>query len=496
MSATYGGWRQESDDIFGFPPAALAGGIALVLVMIPMLSHSWVLFALLAPLAALVAGSAVMRVQGRVVLSWVGVAGRYLMVEKSVGTSFAATTAMRVENEAGEALGAPGEWELPGILHPLRYLAAKDDAGHIVGVLAYPPTGIYSMVAEVRHGGTALLDEEDLDRRVAGWGALLAGECEEDGLARISVYEHIDRGEGGELGRWIDQHLARGVPDAAAAMVREMARADRALNTSRRTWVAIGVEESRARRELRGFAVSDEGARQLLVRRARAIGARLSTIGLELDHWLSPTELFSVVRESYDPAARLEAELATTPPIEASDAGPNVTRAKFGAFLHDGYQSVTWEMAFSESPRQASVLAGLLGGDGVSRRALALHIEPIPRARAQRELGTARTKAEVAREVGRKAGRIERAASRRARVVTERQDAALAEGAGIVRFSGFVTTTVPMGADLESAMAAVRNDAGFGGIRTLRCAGWMDSAFAAGVIPLGCLSLGKKKVVG
>jgi hypothetical protein len=494
MRTTYGMWRQEGDDVLGFPPTALAGGGGLVLLMIPLLAHSWVLLGVFGPPAVLLGAAALIRVQGRLVLSWMGVVGRYAMTEVVVGTAFAAPNLTRTENASGEAVDSD-EWELPGILHPLRHLAAQDDAGRLVAILAYPPTGIYSMVASVRHSGTALLDEEDLDRRVAGWGALLASECEEDGLARISVYEHIDRGEGGELGRWIDQHLARGVPAQATEMVKEMARADRTLNTSRRTWVVIGVEEARARREIRGFGGGDEGARRILVRRARAVAARLSTIGLELDHWVDPTELFSLVRQSYDPAYRGEADLGGAP-LRAREAGPNVAKAKFGSYCHDGYESVTWELGWSESPRQASVLAGLLGGDGVSRRALALHCEPLPRSRAMREIGSARTKAEVAREVGRRTGRLERASARRARAITERQDAALAEGAGIVRFTGFVTATVPVGGDLDGAVAGVRNDAGFGGIRVLRCAGWMDSAFAAGVVPVGGLSLGKRKVLG
>lgn len=495
MSTTYGGWRPESDDIFGFPPQAIAGGLAMVLVMVPLLAHSWAVFFVFAPLAAMVAASALVRVQGRLVLSWAGVAGRFVMVSKTVGSNFTKETASRIEDSGGHALGDDSSWELPGILHPMRHLAAKDDAGRLVAILSYPPTGIYSMVAEVRHTGTALLDDEDLDRRVAGWGALLSGECEDDGLARISIYEHIDRGEGGELARWIDQHIELSVPRPAIEMVRDMARSDRSLNTSRRTWIAIGVEEARARRELRGFGGGDEGARRLLLRRARAVAGRLSAIGLELDHWVSPVELFGIVRECYDPAQRLEQELAQVP-LQAVDAAPNVAQARFGSYLHDGHRSVTWEMAWSESPRQASVLAGLLGGDGISRRAIALHIEPIPRARAERELGTARTKAEVAQEVGRRTGRVERAGARRARAIAERQDAALAEGAGIVRFTGLVTATVAEGSDLDAAMAAVRNDAGFGGIRVLRCAGWMDAAFAACVVPVGCLGLGKHRVLG
>lgn len=182
-------------------------------------------------------------------------------------------------------------------------------------------------------------------------------------------------------------------------------------------------------------------------------------------------------------------------PTEARDSGPNVTKARFGSYLHDGFQSVTWELGWPNSPRQATLLAGLTGGDGVSRRAIALHVEPVPRHRAQREIGAARVQGEIKREVSRKAGRIERAAAKRARAVAEGQDAALASGAGIVRFSGFVTVTVPEHAEMDAAVAAIRNDAGVGGIRLARCAGWMDSAFAVGVVPIGCLPVGKRKVL-
>lgn len=491
MSSTYGGWQKEDPEVLGFPPTTFAAGLALVCLVIPLVARSWALLALFAPLALVLFAASVIRLQGRSIIEWGGVTLRYLVTEVGPGTAFLAPAVSRIETASGAPVHQMSDerrqWVLPGVLHPLRHLVAKDEArGALVGVIADPTSATYSAVADVRYAGVALLDTEALDRRVKSWGEWLAQQCgDEAGLARLSVYEWIEPGEDDALYRWVKDHRSSSVPEDVTRLVDGLARRDRAANTSRRTFLVVSISATRSRREVRGLGRGDEGATALLSKRTRAIEAALGATGLCVEHWLSPGELFAAIRTSFDPAYRIEADLG--PPVELPGvlAGPNRTRARFGAYTHDGYESVTSELSFSESPRTASVMAGLLGGDGVSRRAIALHAEPLSPTRARRQVGAARTMGEMHSEVRRRSGRIERARDSRARQLSERQDTELAAGAGVVRFCGYATVTVAVGGDLDAALATLRNDASYGGIVLRRCAGWMDSAFAAGVVPVG-----------
>jgi len=497
MSCTYGGWQKEDPQILGFAPTTLAAGLALVCLVIALLGRSWVLFAFLGPCGALLLGCALVRLAGRSVIEWGGVALGYAVTEAGPGTGFCAPAISRIETASGQPVGQMQDdhhqWVLPGVLHPLRHLVAHDEGrGALIGVIADPRNSTYSAVADLRYAGVALLDTDALERRVKSWGDWLAQQCgEEAGLARLSVYEWIEPGEDDALYRWVKEHRSSSVPEDVTRLVDGLARRDRAANTSRRTFLVVSISAARSRREIRGLGRGDEGASALLSKRTRAIEAALGPTGLGVDHWLSPGEVFCAIRTSFDPAYRIEADLGKESDLPASLAGPNRTHARFGSYSHDGYESLTAELSFSESPRSASVLAGLLGGDGISRRAIALHAEPLSPTRARRQLGAARTMEEMRSELKRRTGRIERAGDKRARRLAERQDAELAAGAGVVRFCGYATVTVARGGDLDAALATLRNDASYGGIVLRRCVGWMDAAFVAGVVPVG-FGLGSK----
>ena len=197
------------------------------------------------------------------------------------------------------------------------------------------------------------------------------------------------------------------------------------------------------------------------------------------------------IRAAFDPAARPDlthTDLAPAPPtheqntaalLEWAEAGPVAAVENWDSYRHDSGLSVSW--ALREAPRQAvaaRVLAPLLTPGPFPRRVTWLY-EPYPADQA-----AARVEAEVS------AGQIRRAwAARTRRDETQRErddrDRAVqsareeAEGAGVGRFTAYVTTTVTDPDQLAAAVADLEQRAGQAKLRLRRLRGSQAAGFAA-----------------
>ena len=161
------------------------------------------------------------------------------------------------------------------------------------------------------------------------------------------------------------------------------------------------------------------------------------------------------------------------------EAGPVAAVEHWDHYRHDSGLSVSW--ALREAPRQAvaaRVLAPLLTPGPFPRRVTWLY-EPYPADQA-----AARVEAEVT------AGQIRRAwAARTRRDETQRErddrDRAVqsareeAEGAGVGRFTAYVTTTVTDPDQLAAAVADLEQRAGQAKLRLRRLRGSQAAGFAA-----------------
>ena len=87
------------------------------------------------------------------------------------------------------------EWDLPGVLAPLRLLAAPDGHGGMLAVVHHRVHNTYTAVARVTHPGLALLASAQAQHRVQGWASWLAQACAEDGSHLPD--RHLPRGRAG-----------------------------------------------------------------------------------------------------------------------------------------------------------------------------------------------------------------------------------------------------------------------------------------------------------
>jgi hypothetical protein len=398
-------------------------------------------------------------------------------------------------------LAGPVPMDLPGVLAPIRILAAETGTGDTMAVLYHPHERTYTAVARIRFSGIGLADSAKRDAQVTGWGRLLAGLCVEGHpIVRVQAIQRSLREDGTELASWHARHLVADAPVQAAQVTAELLASAVPASVRREQWLAFTMDERRAAGAIKAAGGGEAGASAVLVRHVRALAGAVSDAELEIAGWLAPRELAEVIRTAFDPESsqslarrRCAAESAAAAGpytglaagVDPGLAGPVDAEASWGSYRHDSGVSVSY-LVF-DWPRTevyATALFPLLG-DGTARRAVSLYVQPLSPREAERRVLTERTQRDVAIRMRQKTGQIvpehEKAAQRRA----DEQDAERAAGHGLVRFTGYVTVTVTQPGQLADAVAGLEADAVAARIEIRRMWGAQDVGFALAALPAG-----------
>jgi len=501
-SGTYSGWQREKGGAFfgldGIQTAAVA--IAALMVLLPLMTHSWLALAISTPLTAALIVGALVRVEGRAPAQWIRTYAASVRVRRSGGHRFRSTPRYQTLG-ADDGLGVPedpaDEWDLPGVLAPLRLLAAPDGQGGMIAIVHHRVHNTYTAVARATHPGLALLASAQAQHRVQGWASWLAQACAEDGsICRIGTYHAAEPGEVDELAAWAESHIRADAPPQAVELVSKILAADHRKVAEHTSYLSISLSAGRSRREVRNAGGGDNGACAVLSRRLATLGAGVLGAGVVIERWLSPRELAAVIRTSYAPHSRRElgargvqarrpgwagAEAGIPPAL----AGPTWAETSWGVYEHDDSWSVVAEIEWPRSPRDASMLAGLLAASAKGRRHVAVIYEPIGPRAAERHLQIDKTRRDVAIRLRQRTGQIAPEREQRDLMVATAQDAELAAGHGLLRFAGYASVTVTDRTLLEEAWDELCADAGAAGLVLRRCSGWIDAAFACAAVPVG-----------
>jgi hypothetical protein len=290
------------------------------------------------------------------------------------------------------------------------------------------------------------------------------------------------------------------VPELAAQVTGQLLNGTALVTTQRETYLAVTIDQRRARGQVRAAGGGETGAAVVLVRQLQAVAQAIAGADLEITGWLGTRDLAEVLRTAFDPASQLplaarraEAEQAMDAGVTYAgpragvapgNAGPVYAEARPGSYVHDGAVSVTYWV--QEWPRQQAwcTVLGPVLADGSHQRSFGMIFEPLSPRTAEREVMRERTARHVALRMRQRTGQIvpehERAASARAL----NQDAERAAGHGLVRFTAYVTVTVTDEGQLGDACAALEADAARAGIEVRRIWFAQDTGFAM-TLPLG-----------
>jgi hypothetical protein len=379
--------------------------------------------------------------------------------------------------ECGPALCAP-----PPALGRLRFDVAARPGSTPVAVVRDRGAGTLTAVLAVSGRSFALLDAADKERRLAGWGAVLADLPREGGpVRRIQWLERTVPGDAEALTRHLQRSSTVPTEHPAFASYADLVAEAGPLGQDHECFVALTVRPSRHGRSSPGDAV--------LLRELRLLEGRLRSAEIDVDHVLGERELGALIRTAFDPWARIDIgrRASLHPDLRGprpDSAWPSATVESWASWRTDGTCHATFWVA--EWPRLdvgADFLGPLLLHQS-AQRTLALTMAPVPPSAGIREAESARTAQAADEQLRHRAGFLTTARRRREAEGVVRRETELSDGHAAYRYIGYVTVTARTLEELEMACGEVVQAAHQCRIELRRLYGAQDAAFAC-TLPFG-----------
>lgn len=376
----------------------------------------------------------------------------------------------------------------------LRVTSVEVVGALTIGVLVDRRRGVHSAVLPVSCPGFLLAAPEERDRLVADWAAVLAAAC-----ARSGAVHRV---------QWIE----RAVPDDASGHLADLERraAVAADHPARRSYRALveglgngarhhGVVLAVSVRAARGGSVHRRSteACAALVREVAALRRRLADARIDTGDPLGPEQLAAYAASAFRRGGVVAADplLAcghgaprstpwATRPTDTWWPWPMATEVHWGRLHTDGVWHVTyWVAQWPRTEVAADFLVPvLLAGD--CRRTVSVVMAPVGAADAARQVERDRTAEAADRELRRRGGFVVSARWQRQTDALVRREMELADGHGLVRFSGYVAVTADDPDRLQASCDQIEQAAAAAGIELHRCYGDQLNALVA-TLPTG-----------
>jgi len=373
-----------------------------------------------------------------------------------------------------------GTLALPGDAAPLR---EWEDPETGAAMIHDPHAQTLTAILGVSHPAFVLLDPGEQQRRVAGWGRVLASACRSGRIARIQVSERTLPDSGTGLAEWWRTH---GTDDGSWAATTYAELIDRAGPAGERhaTTISLALDMKAASRQIRTSGGAMRGAAAVLRQEMTTLLTALRAAELTSTGWLTPGEVAVVLRSAYDPAAAPALERHGALGRDLATAGPVAVTETWERLRSDSaFHAVLW---ISEWPR-SQVYPGFLGPLVLSNgilRTLALHYTPVRADQAARDLRKKKTELISDAAQRRKIGQIEDATQTAEYEDVLQQEADLTAGHGVLRVSGLLSVSASTTDDLDAAVAAIEQAAIQASCETRRLVGQQAQAFTAAALPL------------
>lgn len=399
------------------------------------------------------------RLGDRSIVAWIPLLGQWHARHLFAATTAAQSTARPATTESVALPGLPGRLDLLDCAALGGAIAVDRRAGSVTGVL------------RVAGSGFILDDPSAQEHKVASWERVLAGICQQPAILRVQVLIRTRPGGLAPARRWWREHRVN-PPDGVAAALANMLDESFVVPHVRETFVAVAVRAPRGRRRMTEADVA------LVAKHLDAFGAAAASSGLVVDGWLDARELLATAAAGYDPAAagHQDAPLSLPTAVGVKETWRHL---RTGGSLHATFWICEWPRA----EVHAGFLQPLVLGEATDRT-LTLIAEPLPTARALRDIR--RAKVEHAADAAQRArsGQIENESTRAELADLERREAELVAGHGDLRFTGLVTVSAEDEATLEQRCAALESASAQGMCEVRRLVGQQGVAHAAACLPL------------
>ncbi|MGX1696708.1 SCO6880 family protein [Microbacterium keratanolyticum] len=452
-------------------PQLIVLGVAVLTVVFSLYAAGGMGFAWTAPVWGTCALLAVIPAGGRKVIEWVPVVARW-----AARTYLGQLVYRRRVIKPRPA----GTLSLPGDAAPLR---EWEDPETGAAMIHDPHAQTLTAILGVSHPAFVLLDPGEQQRRVSGWGRVLAAACRSGRIARIQVSERTLPDSGTGLAEWWRTH---GTDDGSWAATTYAELIDRAGPAGERhaTTISLALDMKAAARQIRTSGGGIRGAAAVLRQEMSTLTTALRAAELTSTGWLAPGEVAVVLRSAYDPAAAPALERHGDLGRDLATAGPVAVTETWDRLRSDSaHHAVLWITEWPRSQVYPGFLAPLVLSNGILRT-LALHYTPVRADQAARDLRKKKTELISDAAQRRKIGQIDDAASSAELDDVLQQEADLTAGHGVLRVSGLVSVSAPTVDELDAAVAAVEQAAIQASCETRRLVGQQAQAFTAAALPL------------
>jgi hypothetical protein len=337
-------------------------------------------------------------------------------------------------------------------------------------------------IAEITHRSFVLLDASEQQRRVDGWGRVLAGACRSTQIARLQVLERTLPDSGSGLARWWAEHGTDDGSWVARTYAELIARAGPAAERHVTT-ISLALDMKAAARPIRSAGGGLRGAAAVLRQQMHSLTTALQAADLAPVTWQGPGELAVMLRSAYDPQVASTLERAATG-AELATAGPVAVTETWNQLRSDsGYHAVLWICEWPRSQVYPGFLAPVLLSSGV-RRAFSLICDPVRADLAARDIRRKKTEYLSDATQRAKIGQIEDAQQTAEYQDVLQQEADLTAGHGVLRYTGLLAISAATPHELDAAVAEIEQAAIQASCETRRLVGQQTQAFVAAALPL------------
>ena len=407
---------------------------------------------------------------GRKAIEWLPIGGHWFLRSAAHQTSY--RKRLTTPRPAG-TLALPGD---------AARLREYDDPETGAVMVHDPNTQTLTALLEVAHPSFILLDPAEQQRRVTGWGRVLATACRSGRIARLQVLERTLPDSGTGLARWWAEH-ANDDGSWVATTYRELIERAGPSGERHVSTISLSLDLRAAARPIRAAGGGMKGAAQVLRQEMTTLTAALRTADLNPTNCYSAGQLAAMLRAAYDPTIAVTMDRSDVG-RDLANAGPVAVEESWTMLRTDtAFHTVLW---ISEWPRSLvfpGFLAPVLLSSGV-RRTFSLICDPIRADVAARDIRKKRTGYISDAHQRAKIGQIEDLGQTAEYDDVLQQEADLTAGHGLLRYTGLIAISAPTGNELEAAVSAIEQAAIQASCETRRLVGQQAGAFTAAALPL------------
>lgn len=452
-------------------PQLIVLAAALIIIVVGLYTNGGAGLAWSSPAWTMLVAIAWVPIGGRKIIEWVPITLRWMLRTRAKQTTYR----RRVVKPR-----PTGTLALPGDLASLR---EWEDPETGAAMIHDPHAQTLTAICGVSHPAFVLLDPGEQQRRVTGWGRVLAAACRSGRIARIQVQERTLPDSGSGLAEWWREH-GRDDGSWAATTYRELIERAGPAGERHATTISLALDMRAAARQIRSAGGGMKGAAAVLRQEMQSFQTALRSAELHLTGWLTPGDVALILRTAYDPAAGPALERHGDLGRELATAGPVAVNETWDRLRSDSaHHAVLWISEWPRAQTFPGFLAPVILTGGVLR-SLSLHYLPVRADQAARDLRKKKTEMIADAAQRRKIGQVEDTQASAEYQDVLQQESELTAGHGVLRVVGLVSISAATIGALDAAVSQVEQAAIQASCETRRLVGQQAQAFTAAALPL------------